>query len=212
MQELAVIAAFALGATLLASGVEKLRDRTGFVLAVMEYRILPTRLSIVYGRALPFAEVLVGLALIAGFVPLAAGAAALALLASFLVGVTVNMARGRELDCHCFGSRSNEPLGWLTVIRILVLGACGSAVIVWSGAALVRTPGATVVPDALAALAIILALYLGRTIVPTIAIWRMKKEFGPTFRRGCVSLAGSPLDVRVETMMREQSELVALNE
>lgn len=57
------VAGFVVGLTFLTSGASKLRAPGPFVLAVLEYRVLPARLARLYGRVLPFAEVLRGLAL-----------------------------------------------------------------------------------------------------------------------------------------------------
>jgi Methylamine utilisation protein MauE len=61
-----VLRSTALGIIFLASAVPKLHHPKGFVLAVLEYRILPLRLSWFYARLLPPLEFLLALLLLTG--------------------------------------------------------------------------------------------------------------------------------------------------
>jgi hypothetical protein len=56
-------------------------------------------------------------ALVPGSAATWGGAGALALLAIFIFGIAVNMARGRRPDCHCFGQIHSAPVGWTTLVR-----------------------------------------------------------------------------------------------
>ena len=55
-----------LGIIFLTSAVPKLRHPKGFVLAVLEYRVLPPRLSWYYARLVPPLEFLLALLLLSG--------------------------------------------------------------------------------------------------------------------------------------------------
>ena len=57
---------------------------------------------------------------------------ALLLLLLFIVGIAVNMARGRAPDCHCFGQLHAEPVGWRTLARNGVL-ALIAGFVAWQG-------------------------------------------------------------------------------
>jgi hypothetical protein len=128
--DIGLIATFALGLTLVVSGLLKLPELNTFVLAVVNYEILPERFGVLYGTLVPPLEVAIGGALLLGVSPLIAGWLALGLLASFSIGVGVNLARGRRIDCHCFGVHSHEPLNWVTAVRLAILGLCaGSAIL-----------------------------------------------------------------------------------
>lgn len=191
---IAFIAALAVGLTLLASGVGKLRDPGGFVLGVLEYRVLPTRLAILYGRILPFAEAACAVALLVGLWPRGVGVATALLLASFLVAVVINLARGRTLDCHCFGAQQSEPLGWLTLFRLFVLLGCALITVIWRGAALLVPPPHDVLPDALIAVAITICIYLLVAAIPGLwRTWRTKAVYGRPASGGRVSLRRIPL-------------------
>jgi len=170
---LGFIAAIALGATLVVSGLGKLRDPGGFVLAVLEYEVLPKPLAVAYGRVLPILELVCGLALLVGAVPRLSGGAAGALLLSFLVAVVINLARGRSLDCHCFGAGSGDPLGWVTVLRLGVLLACAFAAAAWRDGIVVPLPP-NAMPAVLLSLALVLLLYLLRAVPIQWGVWGMR--------------------------------------
>lgn len=195
-QPVAFIASVALGVTFLISGVSKLRDPGAFLLGVLDYRVLPPRLARLYGRILPFAELVCGLALVAGLWSLIASIFAAALLVSFLLAVTINLARGRRLDCHCFGSRQSEPLGWTTVVRLCVLLACAVLVIGWRGRTLLARPPVDWLPALLLALGALLGLYLLGDAPAVWRIWRTVAVRGSTRR---VSLRSLPLQRQPST-------------
>lgn len=112
MMLLVVLLCALVGGVFFASALPKLRHPKGFVLTVIEYRVLPYRLSRLYGRIVPPLEALIALLLIGGVAVRVATLIAALLLASFLVAVGVNMVRGRDLDCHCFGAAARRKVGW----------------------------------------------------------------------------------------------------
>jgi hypothetical protein len=111
----------ALGLTLAAafgvSAVPKLRHPRGFLLAVLLYRVLPPRLGTLYARILPPLELFVALLLLSGTAVRLAATIAAALLLSFMLAVGINIARGRDLDCHCFGHAINRRIGWPLMLQ-----------------------------------------------------------------------------------------------
>jgi len=50
----------------------------------------------------------------------------------FVVGISINLARGRKLDCHCFGKLHSAPAGWKTLARNAVLAVVAGFVL-WEG-------------------------------------------------------------------------------
>ena len=106
-----------LGIGFLVAAVPKLRHPRGFVLSVLEYRVLPYRSSWLYARLLPPLECLLALLLLSGTAVRSAAVVLALLLLSFIAAIGVNMARGREFDCHCFGKARGKPIGWGTLLR-----------------------------------------------------------------------------------------------
>ena len=187
------VSALALGIMFLASGFSKLRDMDGFVLGVMEYEILPPKLALAYGRVLPFAELLCGLGLLLGLVPLVFGTFATMLLLSFLTAVSVNLARGRRLDCHCFGSQSSEPLGLVTLSRLVILLVLAITVAASSAGTLLAPRTQDFLPTILLAVGVAVGLYILGVVPALLRIWRTEAVPGATVNGGRVSLKNQPL-------------------
>lgn len=106
-----------LGVTFIVSAIPKLRHPNGFILVVLEYRILPPRLGRPFARLVPPLELFVALLLLSGTAVRFAGAVTSLLLLSFVVAIAINIARGRELDCHCFGKATRRRIGWNTLLQ-----------------------------------------------------------------------------------------------
>ena len=109
------------GGLLLYAGISKLTDRPAFQQAVTEYHVLPTGAARAFSNALPAVETALGVLLLAGFGTGIAAAIAVPLFASFALAIGVNMARGRHIDCHCFGSTRSDEIGWPALLRALAL-------------------------------------------------------------------------------------------
>jgi uncharacterized membrane protein YphA (DoxX/SURF4 family) len=121
LMSLQVLLSVALALIFLASAVPKLRHPRGFILAVLEYRVLPTRLSWFYARLLPPLELLLGLLLLSGTAVRSTAIVLALLLLSFMIAMSINLARGRNLDCHCFGKALRRSIGWGLLLQDSVL-------------------------------------------------------------------------------------------
>jgi uncharacterized membrane protein YphA (DoxX/SURF4 family) len=99
----ATVVRVVLGAVALAAGASKLGDLDEAAWAVRAYDLLPDGLADLVGRVLPFAEVLLGLLLVAGLATRWAAAAWALLMLAFTVGIASVWARGMAIDCGCFG-------------------------------------------------------------------------------------------------------------
>jgi peroxiredoxin len=98
------------------AGVSKLADREGSRKAMADFGV-PTTLTTPLGVLLPLSELAVAAALIPASTALWGAVGALALLLLFVVGIVINLARGRKPDCHCFGQLHSAPAGWKTLAR-----------------------------------------------------------------------------------------------
>lgn len=110
-----------LGGLLLLAGVTKLADRASFRDAVAAYEILPRALALPFANALPWVETALGALLLLGLGTTFAAALGTAVFLSFSLAIGVNLVRGRELDCHCFGSVQSERIGWPALLRSVAL-------------------------------------------------------------------------------------------
>ena len=93
-----------LGGVFLVAGVLKAIDPQSSVAAVRAYQLLPSSLATIVGWGLPFAEIALGLLLLAGIATRAVAAATAILLVDLHRSRVVSAAaRGLSIDCGCFG-------------------------------------------------------------------------------------------------------------
>jgi uncharacterized membrane protein YphA (DoxX/SURF4 family) len=110
-----------LGGLFLSSALGKLANWRGFVQGTLDYRLLPERAARTFAALLPWLELALAGALILGVALSVAGLAASLLLICFTIAVIVNLRRGREVACSCYGIVGTKTIGWGTVARNLLL-------------------------------------------------------------------------------------------
>jgi uncharacterized membrane protein YphA (DoxX/SURF4 family) len=102
------------------AGAAKLADREGSRGAVVDFGV-PSALAAPLGLLLPLAELAVAATLLPASTAKWGALGALALLSVFVVGISINLARGRTPECHCFGQLHSAPVGWKTLARNVLL-------------------------------------------------------------------------------------------
>jgi uncharacterized membrane protein YphA (DoxX/SURF4 family) len=99
----------------------KLSDLAGTRQAAREFGV-PSAAVAALAFIVPVAELTVAVLLVFGGSAAVAGAVgAVLLLATFIVAISVSLARGRRPDCHCFGRLRSEAVSMRTLVRNLVL-------------------------------------------------------------------------------------------
>ncbi len=116
-----VLARWLLAGILLVAGISKLFDREGFVQAVEAYQILPARLSRMFALILPYLEITVAFFLLIGLATRLVAVLAILLFITFIITLGINLLRGKDLDCHCFGKLYQEKIGLATLSRNFIL-------------------------------------------------------------------------------------------
>lgn len=92
----------ALGAIFIAAALPKIADPPSFAHMIYNYRILPGSLVNISALAMPWIEILAGLALILGIWTRTARNIIAALLVLFIVAIAFNLMRQNAIDCGCF--------------------------------------------------------------------------------------------------------------
>lgn len=100
-----------LGGVFLVAGGLKVIDPQSSVAAVRAYRLLPSSLLTIVGWGLPFAEIALGVLLLAGIATRLVAVASAVLLLVFIAAVTSAAARGLSIDCGCFGGGGDVAPG-----------------------------------------------------------------------------------------------------
>jgi uncharacterized membrane protein YphA (DoxX/SURF4 family) len=119
MPVIIVLIRIALSAVFAVAGVTKVLDPRGTREAMKNFRS-PEALAPVLSFVLPIAELAIAVGLLVDRTTGVSALAALLVLGLFIVAISVNLARGRTHDCHCFGQLYSRPLGWSTLMRNLI--------------------------------------------------------------------------------------------
>ena len=100
-----------LGGVFLVAGGLKVIDPQSSVAAVRAYRLLPSSLVTIVGWGLPFAEIALGVLLLAGVATRLVAVASAVFLLVFIAAVASAAARGLSIDCGCFGGGGDVAPG-----------------------------------------------------------------------------------------------------
>jgi uncharacterized membrane protein YphA (DoxX/SURF4 family) len=92
----------ALGAIFVIAALPKIADPPSFAHMIYNYRLVPSSLINISALALPWIELLAGVALILGVWKAAARTVVAILLAVFIIAISINLARDNAIDCGCF--------------------------------------------------------------------------------------------------------------
>jgi hypothetical protein len=95
---------FVLAAVFVVAGFGKIADPPGFAHEIYNYKLLPGFAINAIAILLPWVEVVSGLALFLGLARRSAARLLGVLLLVFVVAISVNLVRGRPVDCGCFGT------------------------------------------------------------------------------------------------------------
>lgn len=114
----------ALGLFFVVAALPKIADPPSFAHMIYNYRILPGPLVNLSALVLPWAELLMGLALVCGIWRRSVALLVGALLVVFIVAISVNLLRGNAIDCGCFdvadaGKSWEERIRdmWMVIVR-----------------------------------------------------------------------------------------------
>jgi putative oxidoreductase len=95
---------FVLAAFFVVAGLSKIADPPGFAHEIHNYRIVPGPIVNAMALILPWLEVVTGAALFFGIYRRTSAKILAVLLLVFIAALGINLARGRPVDCGCFGT------------------------------------------------------------------------------------------------------------
>ena len=124
------LVAVAIGATFIYASVDKIAHPDRFADVVHEYDMLPLLGVNAFALAMPWVEMIAGLALITGMWRQGAGLLAVAMSAAFMIAIAQAEVRGLKIECGCFSvsGMSSTDASW---------GLFGRDAVMLVGAALV---------------------------------------------------------------------------
>lgn len=109
------------------AGTAKLVQTSSFVETVAAFDMLPTGLVSPFALSVIWIELIAGGLLLLDIWPRSNALVVLVLLVVFSAALGINMYRGNDVDCGCFGGDGGASLTW-TLLRDLLL-AGGAAVL-----------------------------------------------------------------------------------
>ena len=111
-QTIAFLVKIILGLLFVISGIVKLPDLNGFFIIVVQYGVLKGKLAKAFAYSFPFVEIIVGLMLLIGYIPLLFSGLVLILLLISTSGVIYAMYQKKKMDnCGCYGVAMKVPIG-----------------------------------------------------------------------------------------------------
>ena len=118
-----------LGGVLIAAGALKVGNLQQSAMAVRAYELLPIWMANLFGYALPWIEIGIGLLLVLGALVRINGLLGALIMLAFIIAIAQAWARGLSIDCGCFGDGGEidpEDTKYLsTIIRDLGLLGLG---------------------------------------------------------------------------------------
>jgi len=127
----ALAARLILGLVFIAAALPKIADPPGFAKAIWGYGLFPAWSLNPLALVLPWLELFSGLGLCLGFWLRAAAIWVGALLLSFCLALTINLARRHPVDCGCFGaSAPKTEAERLADMRLVLLRDVGLLLVV----------------------------------------------------------------------------------
>jgi hypothetical protein len=119
---IALICRLALAIMFLYAGIEKIIAPREFAVAIYNYQLLPDAAINLIALYLPWLEVFLAAGLFAGIYVRGASLLSALLFLTFAVALTVNLVRGLDISCGCFGAASGK-INWLYLVRDTSLAA-----------------------------------------------------------------------------------------
>jgi uncharacterized membrane protein YphA (DoxX/SURF4 family) len=112
------------------ASIEKIADPGEFAVAIYNYQLLPDIAVNVLAVILPWLEIIIATCLLTGFYVRGAALISSALFLTFATALTINLLRGLDISCGCFGASSGN-INWFYLGRDLSLLAISIFVMVY---------------------------------------------------------------------------------
>lgn len=112
----ALICRLALAIIFLYAGIEKVINPGDFAVAIYNYRLLPDYAINFVAVFLPWLEIIIAISLIIGIKFRGAAFLSSLLFMTFAIALTINLVRGLDISCGCFGASSGS-INWLYLVR-----------------------------------------------------------------------------------------------
>ncbi|MEJ2615151.1 MAG: MauE/DoxX family redox-associated membrane protein, partial [Ignavibacteriaceae bacterium] len=103
------------------SGILKIIDTPGFSNSIYNYKLLPDFLINFLAIILPWIELVTGLLLFLGIAIKENAVIINALLIIFIIAIIINLFRGLDINCGCFGTANGTKIGFTKLFENSIL-------------------------------------------------------------------------------------------
>jgi uncharacterized membrane protein YphA (DoxX/SURF4 family) len=112
------------------AGIEKIINPQEFAVAIYNYQLLPDCVINLLAIFLPWLEVIIAISLVIGIYARGAALISALLFLIFATALTINLARGLDISCGCFGASSGN-ISWFYLARDLSLFCMSVSVLIY---------------------------------------------------------------------------------
>ena len=116
-----IVIRLALGCLFVWSSLPKLFLPHNFLGDVYAYRMVGPVLGMFISLILPWFELLTGICLLGGLLVSGALLSCIGMAVMFLAAVSMALYQGLNISCGCFGASSAVPIGYSTLVRIIII-------------------------------------------------------------------------------------------
>ena len=120
-QYLLILLRIILGLVFIYSGFVKIIDTSGFSNSIYNYKLMPDLLINFLAIVLPWIELIAGLLLILGITIKENALIINSLLIVFIIAIVINLFRGLDINCGCFGTGNGTKIGIAKLIENSIL-------------------------------------------------------------------------------------------
>ncbi len=110
-----------LGSVFIYSGFIKIIDVQGFSNSILNYKLLPEFFINFFAIILPWIELTSGLLLLLGISVKENAFIINFLLSVFLIAIIINLIRGLDINCGCFGTQNGTKIGFTKLLENVFL-------------------------------------------------------------------------------------------
>lgn len=128
-----IICRFILGGVFIYASIHKIADPANFAETLYNYQLFPTMFIHFLAIFVPWLEMVAGIFLIVGIFPKGSSFILSGMLVAFIIALSINLARGLDIDCGCFDPQQAEHGSLLgTIIRDIIYLIPGLIVLFFS--------------------------------------------------------------------------------
>ena len=117
---------FAIGTIFIYASIDKILHLETFANIIHNYRLLPPYLINLMAVILPWVEMVTGICLIVGYKYRGASFIILSMLMVFILALSINYAKGININCGCFSTSSStrSNLLWGIIEDVILASGC----------------------------------------------------------------------------------------